>query len=397
MSNSISRWSIATLGIGAVGMATAAALDVPGGPFTGAIVFTATARLLGAPLREAPDWLKTISRVLLGLSVGISVTPETVRVIGRALPVVLATILGLIGLGLAIARAVNRITGMPLPTALCGSTPGGLAVMVALSEELEGDAPVVASMQLFRLVSVVLVVPALVRAFLTPVGSAQATAAAAGAAAWPWGQIALLVVGAAVLAVLALKVRVPAGDMIAGIIVAGVVNALWLDLPGLPGWFRYSAQLVIGAGVGASVTREAVRTYRPYAWAGAMSTVLLIASGLGLGWLVSAASGLLSGPAGGIDLVTAIVGIAPGGADTMMILAGELGADAQLVAAMHVARLIIIMVMLPAIIRLAAGRSRNTVEIPVAVTAGSSCEMAEGLVSERREHQGALSLDCVDQ
>jgi membrane AbrB-like protein len=72
-------------------------------------------------------------------------------------------------------------------------------------------------------------------------------------------------------------------------------------------------------------------------------TVFLILSGLALGWFLSLVSN--------VDLVTCIVGCAPGGADTMIIMASDLGADVQLVAAMHVARMVLLMVLLPSTVR----------------------------------------------
>ena len=77
-------------------------------------------------------------------------------------------------------------------------------------------------------------------------------------------------------------------------------------------------------------------------------TAFLMASGLALAWVLSRVSSL--------DLITCIVGCAPGGADTMIILAGEFGANVPLVTAMHVSRLIILMVLLPPLISFSVRR-----------------------------------------
>ena len=66
-----------TLLVGAVGVVAARALSLPGGAFTGAMLATAIASLLQAPLGEPPKWLRSAARVVLGLTVGASVTPDT--------------------------------------------------------------------------------------------------------------------------------------------------------------------------------------------------------------------------------------------------------------------------------------------------------------------------------
>jgi membrane AbrB-like protein len=151
------------------------------------------------------------------------------------------------------------------------------------------------------------------------------------------------------------RLRLPAGGMLGGMLAAALLNPLWLRLPGLPGVYSLVAQLVIGVGVGATLTRAALRDFRPYALSGILMTACLILMALGLGWALTQVSSL--------DLVTAIVGSAPGGADTMVLLASDLDADPQLVAAMHVSRLILIMLAMPLLIRTSSQRGAPQPEV----------------------------------
>ncbi|NLD74006.1 MAG: AbrB family transcriptional regulator, partial [Chloroflexi bacterium] len=232
---------------------------------------------------------------------------------------------------------------------LCGASPGALAAMVALADDLGGDPPVVASMHLVRLISVLLFMPAFVTAAFS--SGAAAPAAAVAAAAPPdlltLRLVALVAMGLAV-GFVAIRLKMPAAEILSGLIVAAVLNPAILHVPELPGSWRIFAQWIVGAGVGTMVTRESLRNFRPYALAGGAMTLGVIAAGLGLGWILAQVTS--------IDLVTAIMGCSPGGADTLIILAGELGADQQLVAAMHVSRLVILMLLLPIISRVATTR-----------------------------------------
>jgi membrane AbrB-like protein len=165
-----------------------------------------------------------------------------------------------------------------------------------------------------------------------------------------WQLLVLLAMGLA--AGLAFgRLGVPGGDMIVGMVVGAVANALWLQVDGLPEAWRLFAQWVVGVGVGATVTRKALADFRPYALAGSLMTALLIVAGLCAGWVLARLASL--------DLLTAIMGTSPGGADTMMILASELGADARLVTAMHVSRMIVITLVTPVAIRALGTRAQR--------------------------------------
>lgn len=335
-----------TLLVGLGGALLAKRYGFPGGAFTGAMLATAGARLCTAPLEDPPKWLQVVARIVLGLTIGALVTPDTLRsIVQMAIPVT-ATVLAMAALGTLAAWAISRFTGMPLPTALCAATPGVLAAMVALADDLGADARVVASMHLVRLMSTVVLVSALVRGLPAP--AAAAPTAATGMASGGWPQLCCLLASGLAAGFVARRCGLPAGELLAGLVVAAVLNPVWLHLSHLPATWRLFAQWVVGVGVGATVTRAALRDFLPHALTGGLMTAFLIAAGLALACALS--------PATSIDLVTCIVGSAPGGADAMIILGGELGANVQLVAVMHVARQVILMLILPVLTRVATSR-----------------------------------------
>ncbi|MHB0875872.1 MAG: AbrB family transcriptional regulator [Anaerolineae bacterium] len=339
----LSRASALCLIVAAAGAAAGRLLHLPGGSFTGALLATAAARLLDRPVAEPPSWLRTFARVVLGLTIGAAVTPDTLRAVARALLPVTINIVALVFLGIALAWTISRLTHMDLPSALCAATPGALAAMVSLADDLGGDSRVVASMHLVRLVSILLLIPTIAHSFFPQVGPSSATAGPIAAA--PLWALAVLIALGLVAAVIATRLRLPGGEILATMAVAAVANQAWLHLDTMPAAWPLFAQWVIGAGVGVGVTRAVLRDFRPFALAGLLMTAVMILAGLGLGWLLLQTTSL--------DPVTAFVGSTPGGADQMVLLAGELGADAQLVAAMHVARQVMLMLLLPLITRLA--------------------------------------------
>lgn len=349
-----------TLGIGLAGLLLARWINLPGGGFVGAMLATALARLaLDAPMDTPPRWMQTSSQTLQGLVTGAAVTPATLAAIGEAYVPVVLMLICMIGLGLLASWIIHRITHTDLATALCGCAPGGLVGMVALADELGGNAPVVASMHVVRLASVVVIVPALVRA-LFPAPAAALSAALsptmmASTPVWPSSaglRLAILLIVGVACGIMAVRWHVPAGGLIAGLTVGAILNPLWLRLDAFPTWLRLVSQLVIGVGVGVTITRETLRDFKPFALAGLLMTSYLIVAGMGFGWLLGRVTSM--------GTITGLIGSSPGGAATMIILADELGANGQLVAAMHITRLLALLVLLPLLIRMTARRTAQT-------------------------------------
>ncbi len=341
-----------SLFFGALGVWLAPLLGVPGGAFTGAMLATGAANLVLGNLQDAPRWMQLLARVILGLSIGVSVTEETIQAIARSFLPVVIMIVAVTLLGLIAAWAISRYTSMRLPTALCGAAPGALPAMVALSEDLGGEAPVVATMHLIRLVSILLIVPTLASvAFAAPAAEVAAPVTAGPSTAMPFAPIVtilILVALGTIAGQFGRMVKMPAGDLLAPMLLAAVINPAWLHIQTFPPELRLYSNWIIGLGVGASITLGVLRQFKPFALAGTLMTAFLIINGLALGWLLSMLTE--------IDLLTAILGCSPGGATALIILSAELGADAQLVAAMHVTRMIILMVLLPVLIKGAARR-----------------------------------------
>jgi membrane AbrB-like protein len=224
--------------------------------------------------------------------------------------------------------------------------------MVVLADDMAGAGAVVASMHLVRYVAVQLTVPVFVRARfgVQDLGTLASAAAASEGPEHLILRLAVLLAFGIGAGYLAKRLRIPGGEMLVGMLVAALINPLWLGLPATPESWRLFSAWIIGAAVGATLTREVLRDFRPYALAGVLMTMCLIVAGLGLGWALAEVTGL--------DHITTVVGSAPGGADTMVLLATELGADAQVVAAMHLSRLIMIMLLMPVLVRLVSGVGR---------------------------------------
>jgi membrane AbrB-like protein len=110
-----------------------------------------------------PGLLEDAAFLVIGLQVGLSFTRQSLRTIGRALPLALAIIVGLIvacaGLGAVLAGA----TGASALDAYLATTPGGMVSVLAIASDSGADSTFVLVVQVLRLFVMVLSAPLIAR------------------------------------------------------------------------------------------------------------------------------------------------------------------------------------------------------------------------------------------
>jgi membrane AbrB-like protein len=121
-----------------------------------------------------------------------------------------------------------------------------------------------------------------------------------------------------------------------------VLNLLGAGLGPLAEGFRTAAMVLIGVSVGSQISRSSLALLRKEALPAAAVIATLIATGLALGWAMSRVTSL--------DLPTALLSGVPGGASTMPAIAHDLGGDIRLVAALHLARQLVVFLLVPPIL-----------------------------------------------
>lgn len=342
-----------TLLAGAAGVVLAKYLHIPGGSFTGAMFAVAAVRLKLQGLEEPPRSMQILARVMFGLIIGIGVDKEALSAISESLPAVFLMVAALVVLSVLVARGVTRFSGLNYVTSVCGAAPGAASVMVIVAEDLDGDRSMVAVLHILRLSIIMISVPIILGGFFTNGIPLPAAARAVKELAPPGSaerllKMVFLIAASIPAALLFRRFKVPAGEILAGIIVAAVANPLFLDLGKLPVSWQVFAQWIIGAAIGSHITRESLVVIKKYAFAGFVMTFVLIIIGFILGWILS-----LMTP---MSFLTAIIGSCPGAMEAMIVLAGDMGANVPLVAAMHTLRLVVVILVAPVIVRREAAR-----------------------------------------
>lgn len=97
-----------------------------------------------------PTPLFNLGMLMVGLAIGLRFDVPTARKLGRVALIESALVVALIGLCLGTGFIFHLLTGVDTMTAVLGSTPGGMDVMVASALQLGADPGLVLAMQMTR-------------------------------------------------------------------------------------------------------------------------------------------------------------------------------------------------------------------------------------------------------
>ena len=333
-------WTVLGVGSSLAGL-VAQRTGLPAGWLVGPMLVALALALVWEKHPTVPRWGRTASLAVVGGMLAATFRPSVLPLIASHwLPVgfvVCGTLLLSLGAGLLLSGLAN----LDRKTTALGTLPGAASGMLAMSGPLGADVRLVALMQYTRVVVVVVSASLVGRFGLVPGGAPQP---ASGQGLQPASHgVDLLVKGTVPAYTLTLlvavlgawagtRLRLPAGALLGPLILGvaleelGVVHLAWP--PGVP----QAAYLVLGLWVGllfdAASVKRAGRLF-PVVLASAVGLVLACAA---LGWALAALTG--------VDGMTAYLATTPGGIDSVAIVALGSGADAPLVLAVQMLRLL---------------------------------------------------------
>lgn len=343
--SAISWLGLALVSLGLTGLLTYATLPASFliGPMIAAILFG----VAGSTIR-VPRGLFLVAQGIVGCLISASITPAIIAEVARDWHAMLLGGAIAITASAAIGLFLARFGSLPGSTAAWGTSPGVASGMVIMAQEYGADPRLVATMQYVRVITVVLCA-SLISHFLidtpaVPIAPSQMPAAAT---------LVSLAVSAALVAFsvwLNGRIRIPAGGLLIPLTLAGALNAAGLLTLVLPAWLVIGAYGLIGWAIGLQFERGSlIRSVRalPEMIGAALAVIALCGLGAWLMmWLI------------GVSALTAFLATTPGGIDTVVILALSGGADTPFVMALHVVRLLAVILFGPAIARFVAAHAR---------------------------------------
>lgn len=318
------------------GASLAAALGLPAGPLLGASV--AVAILVRFRAGEVPEVLRDVAFAIIGVTIGAGIGPGTLQAMAQwpiSFVGLIAVVLATIALS---GAALSRLRPMDRGTTVLAVTPGALSVVVGLAVETGRDTRTVVVMQSVRLLAVtILLPPVLGVAGDVSKGTADTETAGMGAV---WG--AGLVMLAFGLGRLAGRRGFPAALMLSGIAVSGVAHAAGWTVGRPPAPLAFAGFALAGAVVGSRLSGVSGRELRSLGSVALGLTVIATA--------VSACGAFAVSTLLGLPFGQVMVAFAPGGIEAMASMAITLGYDPFYVGAHHVGRLLLLIVLLPALV-----------------------------------------------
>ena len=338
-------WTTGVAGWLALGVGSALAgylaqrAGLPAGWLVGPMLVALVVALLWEKHPTVPRWGRIASLAVVGGVLASAFRPSVVPLISRHwLPVALV-ICGTLVLSLGVGLLLPVLVRLDRKTAALGTLPGAASGMLAMSDPLGADARLVAVMQYTRVV-VVVVAATLVGRFGLVAGtespSGQGLQTAPGSTELLVQNnlmtYALTALVAGLGAWAGTRFRLPAGALLGPLILGIVLEELGVMHLAWPQGVPQAAYLVLGLWVGLLFDGDSIKRAGRLLPVVLLSAIGLVVACAALGWALSTLTG--------IDPITAYLATTPGGIDSVAIVALGSGADAPLVLAIQMLRLL---------------------------------------------------------
>ncbi|HQE67198.1 MAG TPA: AbrB family transcriptional regulator, partial [Bacillota bacterium] len=161
-----------TILIGIIGGLTAVRLKMPAGAIIGSLFSVALFSIFTGKA-EFPQSFKLVTQIGTGAYIGSRICSKDVAEIKSIIkPAIILTFL-MCFFGIFAGTLLSIISDIDLTTALFATAPAGLADMTLISVDFGADSSRVAAVQFVRLVSVIAIMPNLIKYYLSKSNNAQ--------------------------------------------------------------------------------------------------------------------------------------------------------------------------------------------------------------------------------
>jgi membrane AbrB-like protein len=319
---------------------------VPAGWLMGGALAVAIAAISGAPV-SLPGWLRDVVFVFAGMSMGASVTRDSLALIFQWPVTLAALVVELVLIVTVTGYMLRKVFGVDRGTAYLSSFPGHLSFVMGIAAAGVGDPRQITIIQVIRILMLTTAVP--IGALFLPVGHDVHLATSQPPAGWI--NVGLIVIICAATGLLFQRLRVPAAFAMGAMAASITAKFTGLFEGSMPVELLTVIYVMIGALIGSRFAGITFAEFRAAATGGLIATVLTIAI---VTLVAYGASTLVDMPFGQIWL-----GLSPGALEGMGILGIALGFDTAFIAAHHVARLLMLTIAIPVVALLVRETDRS--------------------------------------
>jgi membrane AbrB-like protein len=339
-----------TIVFASAGAAVLGFAGLPAGWLSGAIVGVSAAALSGRPVFVPPQVARAVY-IILGISLGSSVTPATLATMVTWPLSMLAVAIAMVAITASVMAYLKFVHGWDTLSALFAAAPGALAQAMALAQDTGADVRAIAMVQTVRLFILAVALPIAFAAFgvagLPPPRSSGNVPIAQLII-----ELVVLVVAAGGAGLLAYRFRMPGGLIVGAMAASGVLHGGGWVHAFLPVPVAICSFIVMGAMIG---TRLGGADIRQLARLGLVGLgALLVGTTVGCLFAVIVAWAL------NLRLPDVVMAYAPGAIEAMTVIAFALHLDPVFVGVHHLARFTFMSLVLPLAVGLIrAHQARN--------------------------------------
>ncbi|MGP4079985.1 AbrB family transcriptional regulator [Pseudalkalibacillus sp. R45] len=150
---------LASLAAGLVGFIT----KLPLGPLLGAMALVIVINFKTEMYSPLPIRVKRLIQTFIGGSIGLTFTSETFQLLQKlVMPALLISLLTIVS-SVILAFILTKWLKVDQITSVCGLAPAGMSEMVLIAEERNANVPTVVTMHLFRILTIVTIIPFIVQ------------------------------------------------------------------------------------------------------------------------------------------------------------------------------------------------------------------------------------------
>jgi len=339
-----------TIAFASVGAAALGLAGLPAGWLSGAIIGVSAAALSGRQVFVPPQ-VGRIVYIILGISLGSSVTPETVATMVTWPLSMLALTIAMVAVTTSVMAYLKFVHGWDTLSSLFAAAPGALAQAMALAQDTGADVRAIAMVQTVRLFILAVALPIAFAAF--GVAGLPPPRGAAAPLVRSIVELAVLVLASAGAGWLAFRFSIPGGLIVGAMAASGVLHGGGFVHAFLPVPVAILSFIVMGAMIGTRLGDADIKSLARLCLTGIgalmVGTTVGCLFALGVAWALS------------LRLADVVMAYAPGAIEAMTIIAFALHLDPVFVGVHHLARFTFMSLVLPAavgVIRAYEGKSK---------------------------------------
>ena len=333
--------------VGVCGYYISKFLRIPNPSLLGAMFATGILNICGY-YPEFPAWpVSFAANVVIGMMLGRQIDRNFIQKVRELLIPVFSTAIGMVALSLICGMTFYKLAPVSMKTALISSSAGGIAEMMIFGLSVNADIPVVATVQIFRVVVFLTLIPFIPffdRRKNRKNGMVTNNIGLANTIFFRKKDYIPLAIISVIGAAIAYHCHIPAGAMIGAMLASGTFAILIKRTYSYPVNLRVLAQIGLGVVMGYSITPNVVFKLRSVLLPTVATTVVMLICCIVIALILQRVTGW--------SLTTCLLCTTPAGLSQIVVYAEEIGADSFTTSVFHAVRLTTIVLVYPWIILL---------------------------------------------